>query len=215
MTRYTLLLDADAPGGAPCLIDPYGEPVRNNPQFVTGDVLTLAVQFVRRNDPSLAPGYSAADTAEAQSAWISLGIRATAAGPLLAACTAFVRGETEEGSDAYEHVGELDLNTTEADEATAAGSVAVVVDIEVRDAAEPDTETRRLTWQFASTLNPQVFRAADPAPVSVPTPVTTANLTTMLRDGQIVLVDTVTGDTYQLTIASGTIALVPVAPEET
>jgi hypothetical protein len=217
MTRYTLLLDTRRPGGAPCLLDEYGDTLREAPQFVAGDVVEVAARFAlpagTTQEP--APGIAYQETGASQDRWLSLGIRATAAGPLLASAPAFVRGSFVVGTTTYyEHVATLSLNTDEADTAAASGAVAVVVDIEVRNHATAGQETLRQTWQFAGILNPQMYRAAEPAPVETPTPVTEANLTAMIRDGQIVLTDTVTAATYQLTIAGGTIALVPVEEEE-
>ena len=152
---YQMIIDADAPGGVFPLLTAEGA-TAPSPKFVAGDHFDLFLQFARR---PAALGGDLTYLALSGSWSIMVGMRASrlASSSLLASAVDF--GVSGDG-----YMAALSLNTTEmlAVFATTATPQTIWMDIEIADAGN----TRRVTYQFAVSINPQAYMAGetDPTP---------------------------------------------------
>ena len=151
--KFSIIIDADLPGGAYPLLTAQGTPAPV-PQWVVGDVFDLSIRFARK--PTTYGGVlTYLPLAGSWSITAGLKVNRAAATSLIASASAFGLSET----DIY--TASLSLNTVAALAVAAAGSVSSVwMDVEVADAGN----TQRVSYQFAVQLNPQVYAVGDPNP---------------------------------------------------
>jgi hypothetical protein len=156
-----LFIDADRPGGQPCLLDGLQGALRAvAPTLMQGDDFDLRLFFRRA-----ASGLYAETTELLLDAGAEI-ILAAKADPdeeaLLFSASGFTAGEDDALGAFYR--ARLSLATEALDEALAeagADGLDVLVDVEVQDAGNE----RRLTFRFTATVGQQVYAGeADPAP---------------------------------------------------